>query len=424
MPPQVTDVIGTAAASTCIGARFTGCLNLPGQTWRRGNNTRAFEPPGCALLGRAHDAGCVRQPKSVRLTSMPAGATEVSNGVSFAQPLGVPGYNAFDSAWGDYDNDGLPDLLIGRICTTSTTCNGLYHNDGAMTFTEIQTSISQATLPSGADVGRAAKVAWGDYDNDGYLDALVGNSDSAGTASFGNRGENQNYLAGSYNELHRNNRDGTFTMVMGGTISAAVTSTQAIAFCDTVGDGWLDVLVGNWLAANELHRNNRDGTFTLVTDASFVQGSEATLPMSIACGDFDGDGSADVLIAHQFVWTSRYGLPGGTPGHQLHINRGDGTFMSQGTGTFFAASTANAPYLDEPISHQYPWGEFGDLVIGDYDADGDLDILVTHFQQNMLFANDGNAVFTLAHTIGGIGSTPKVAFVDYDGDGTRAAPSL
>jgi hypothetical protein len=92
-------------------------------------------------------------------------------------------------AWGDYDNDGYSDLLIAGMGTTSNLIARIYHNLGNGTFVNsgaILTGVSQAA------------VAWGDYDNDGFLDALV-----CGTTN------NNAFLAIS--RLYHNNGNGTFT---------------------------------------------------------------------------------------------------------------------------------------------------------------------------------------------------------------------
>src|SRR5207244_1269721 len=76
-------------------------------------------------------------------------------------PEGVGG-----GAWGDYDNDGLPDLFI---TSRGGAQNGLYHNRGVGAFSKVTTG-SELVLPSGAQ-GRGC--AWGDFDNDGYPDLIV-----------------------------------------------------------------------------------------------------------------------------------------------------------------------------------------------------------------------------------------------------------
>jgi hypothetical protein len=135
---------------------------------------------------------------------------------------------AYCAAWGDYDNDGFPDLFI-----TSDT-NRLYHNNGNGTFTLI-TPDSMLTLPGGS-VG----CTWGDYDNDGYLDLFVSNS-------------------GGPNGLFHNNGDGTFTQVLDGDPVNDGGAGLTCIFCGWVdydNDGFLDLYFEAWPDADDLQSQN------------------------------------------------------------------------------------------------------------------------------------------------------------------------
>jgi hypothetical protein len=99
-------------------------------------------------------------------------------------------------AWGDYDNDGYLDLLltgnIGRY-TSKTGATRLYHNNGDGSFSEVT---------SGLPAVWGSSAAWGDYDNDGYLDIVL-----SGVT---------NSSSGFMTRVYRSNGNGTFTDVQAG----------------------------------------------------------------------------------------------------------------------------------------------------------------------------------------------------------------
>jgi hypothetical protein len=137
------------------------------------------------------------------------------------------------ATWGDYDNDGFPDLFVtGNSGTTDT----LYHNNGDGTFTA-DASGPMSLGPNGNG------CAWGDYDNDGYLDLVI-------TSCEGN------------NRLFHNNGDGSFTEITSG----APVDDGGPGFCgdfvswvDYNNDGYLDlfitVLADRGLTSNLLYQN-------------------------------------------------------------------------------------------------------------------------------------------------------------------------
>jgi hypothetical protein len=149
--------------------------------------------------------------------------------------------NPWGLAWGDYDNDGRLDLFV----TGMTATNRLYHNDGNGIFSRI-TSAPMLRPPSG---GGYRACAWGDYDNDGYLDLFMGGYNAT-------------------NALFHNNGDGTFTKVLSG---APVQEGKDGIYCNACGwadydnDGFLDLLVTrapadsstttNWLYHNNGNSN-------------------------------------------------------------------------------------------------------------------------------------------------------------------------
>jgi hypothetical protein len=145
--------------------------------------------------------------------------------------------NPWGSAWGDYDNDGLLDLFV----TGMTAGNRLYHNNGDGVFTNV-TSGPMLPPPTG---GGSSACAWGDYDNDGYLDLFVCGYNAT-------------------NRLFHNNGDGTLTQVLSG---PPVNERGAGIYCQSCGwadydnDGCLDLFVTRGTASgapisNLLYHNN------------------------------------------------------------------------------------------------------------------------------------------------------------------------
>jgi hypothetical protein len=242
-------------------------------------------------------------------------------------------------AWGDYDNDGYIDLFVSNERGQN---NFLFHNNGDGTFTKI---ISGKIV---TDHGFSTGCAWGDYDNDGYLDLFVPNN-------------NEN------NFLYHNNRDGTFDKITSGRIVTDGGSSFGAAWGDYDNDGFLDLFVANVNQKNFLYRNNGDGTFTKITSGAIV--NDVGYSWGAAWGDYDNDGHLDLFVAN--------GPPSG-PGQNdfLYHNNGDGTFTKITTG-----SLAN----DGAIGDGCAWG--------DYNNDGFLDLFVTNLndQNNLLYRNNGNS---------------------------------
>jgi hypothetical protein len=139
---------------------------------------------------------------------------------------------AVGGAWGDYDNDGFPDLFV---TSNSGTQNRLYHNSGDGTFTNI-ISGPMLSRPVGA---QSRGAAWGDYDNDGFLDLFVVNS-------LGN------------NQLFHNNGDGTLTEILSGdpvNDGDAHTYYNHGGWVDYDNDGFLDLFVSSPGTDTALGRN-------------------------------------------------------------------------------------------------------------------------------------------------------------------------
>jgi hypothetical protein len=254
-------------------------------------------------------------------------------------PVGQSGGNSRGCAWGDYDNDGRIDLFVANEQGQN---NFLFHNDGGGTFTRI-TSGSIVN-----DGGPSYGCAWGDYDNDGFLDLFVANL-------------NQN------NFLYHNNRDGTFTRITSGRIVNDGGASQGCAWGDYDNDGLLDLFVANRNQKNFLYHNEGNGTFTAINNASVV--NDVGYSWSPAWVDYDNDGFLDLFVANGPV-------SGAGQNNFLYHNNGDRTFTRV---------TAGAVVNDGASSGGCAWG--------DYNNDGFVDLFVSNLngQNNLLYRNEANS---------------------------------
>src|SRR5205085_1512247 len=131
-------------------------------------------------------------------------------------------------AWADYDNDGLPDLVVGNYRGNR---NLLYHNEGEGRFTSITNS---PIVSAAAD---SSFCAWGDYDNDGYFDLFIAAHQTN-------------------NALYHNNGNGTFTKVTNSIVMTDYTHSFGGAWGDYDNDGFLDLLVSGVGTGCWLYHNN------------------------------------------------------------------------------------------------------------------------------------------------------------------------
>ena len=299
-------------------------------------------------------AACSRVPQAPALFQLlPPGRTGVTfaNTITTNDSVNVQNdvyiYNGAGVAVGDINNDGLPDVFL----TGNMVSSRLYLNTGDMRFEDITERAGVTTHrwatgatmvdinsdgyldiyvsvsgPEGskgadranllfinkgdgtfteaaarygiADTGFATHAAFLDYDGDGYLDLFLLNNSpkdfSRAEASGHPLGVSSTSTEG-YNELYRNNGDGTFTNVSRKAgILAKLGYGLGVAVGDLNGDGWPDVYVSNDVAPNDvLYINNGDGTFTDRAAGSLRHASLAGMGVDIA--DFNNDGRADIL---------------------------------------------------------------------------------------------------------------------------------
>jgi len=296
-------------------------------------------------------------------------------------------YFAIGQAWGDFDADGLPDLYV----TDDGGPNTLYVNRGDGSF-ELAGASAEVALPERASAG----AVFVDYDNDGHQDLYVLNLGP--------------------NALFHNDGGRGFTDVTARAGVGDAGRGQTASWGDYDGDGWLDLYVANWFCdcgepfphgnSDRLYHNEGDGTFTDVTpllgDPITGAGFAATFL------DYDDDGDLDIYLAND------QGRPepwetGETWRNVLWRNDGEGC-----GGWCFEDVTVEAG-ADLRIDAM-------GLAVGDYDADGDLDIYVSNSPPHMaLLRNEGDGKFTEVAAAAGVttdaGSGWGTTFLDYDLDG-------
>ncbi len=201
------------------------------------------------------------------------------------------------AAWGDFDGDGRPDLIV-----TSYDRLALYRNNGDGTFTDI-TARARLDRLRGFWAG-ATPI---DYNRDGKLDIYIcGYTQYDPTSVHGTSKQYATEVPASLNPsafkpernlLLRNNGDGTFTDVAkkAGVEDLTGRSLSAAA-ADFDEDGWPDIYVANDVSDNTLYRNRGDGTFEDLSHSALV--SDYRGAMGLAIGDWDGDGDTDIFITH------------------------------------------------------------------------------------------------------------------------------
>ena len=333
---------------------------------------------------------------------------------------------------GDYDNDGFDDIFI--------TCWGrnlLFHNNGDGTFSEV--AGKAGLLRPGTHY--ATGCTWVDYNRDGRLDLFVSHYVVFDRETTPPRGKNASCSyrgvpvycgpAGLPLEgcrLYRNNGDGSFTDVSDESgiskVKPGYALTAAAAYFD--GDGWPDIYVACDTSPSLLFRNNRDGTFSeqgLESGVSLSEDGQEQAGMGLAIGDFDADGNLDILKTHFRDDTPALYRGNGKGFYRdVTLRAGLGVetrFVSWGAGMvdldndglpdlFFATGMvypepgeklADAPYKTPPVLFRnLGGGKFEELLagagpgleaahssrgvaFGDFDNDGDVDILVIHMNE-------------------------------------------
>jgi hypothetical protein len=312
----------------------------------------------------------------------------------------------------DYDNDGAPDLLVlrgGWLGTHGRYPNSLLRNRGDGTFEDVTEAAGLLSFHP------TQTAAWGDFDNDGWLDVFIGNETTQATEPHPC-------------QLFRNNGDGTFTDVARSLGLADLGFVKGVAWGDYDNDGWLDLYVSRKGEPNLLFRNTgRRGT----GETPWSPAAQAFNDVSARAGvrepmhgfatwfwDYDNDGWLDLFVAG-FSMSSLDDIPAAHLGGRHRAER-PRLYRNLRNGTF--EDVTRRVRLDRVILVM--GANFGDL-----DNDGWLDVYLgtgdvdyRALLPNRLLRNDAGRAFQDVTTSSGTGHLQKghgISFADFDNDGDQ-----
>ena len=321
----------------------------------------------------------------------------------------------------DFNNDGFPDLYL-----TGVGQNRLLRNTGRGSFVDVT-----AAAGLGNRTGFSTSAVWFDYDRDGHLDLFVCNYvrwSPEADVFCSLDGRTKSYCTpeayrGTTCWLFRNRGNGTFEDVTAKSgLFDASSKSLGVAMLDFDQDGWPDLFVANDTQPNKLYRNNRDGTFremAVRAGVAFAEDGRARAGMGVDAGDFRRTGREGLAVTNfdnemigLYEWTG-----GGFLDRAEETGVGAASRKTLGFGCLFfdadldghldllavnghiddsVRNLARGPAYAQPphLFLNNGQGRFRDistevgsgfrapkvgrgLALGDFDRDGDLDVLLT-----------------------------------------------
>jgi hypothetical protein len=330
-----------------------------------------------------------------------------NGGTLTATPVYTPTDLGSRAQWGDYDNDGDPDIFVlrGGWCEVfGRQPNSLLRNNGDETFTDV-------TIESGLFSKHPTQTGvWSDFNNDGWLDLFIGNETSKSTGP-------------EPCELYINNQNGTFSEAALKAGCQIVEFIKGVTAGDYNNDGLTDLFLSStfghrFLLKNTGIKNSLPQFIDVTLEAGFGDVVVPTFPTWF--WDYNNDGWLDIFacgygfgvsIAHTSC-TEALGIPNTASFMYLYKNNKDGTFTNVSKEAGFNKSV-------------FAMGS----NFGDIDNDGYLDMylgtgnpLFSELAPNRLFKNMGNETFadvTIPARVGNLQKGHGVAISDIDNDGDQ-----
>ena len=305
---------------------------------------------------------------------------EATSGLNIEKNNGV--------AVADYDGDNDLDIFVVAVAMDDendpNSHSRLFRNNNNGTFTDVtEASGLMNLLPYNPNLkeitgltGLRHGVSWGDYDNDGFPDLFLTNSNSV--------------------QLFHNEKNGTFVDVTqsSGIIGNNICRNMGATWFDYNKDGYLDLFINSWKVCNSntLYLNNRNGTFTNKTAQTGIIPELSLSSFTAVPFDINNDNWMDLYVSNDFKKPN-----------SLFLNQGGNSFVDK----------ASDYKLDSKMD------DMG-ITVGDFNNDGFFDFFITGIDENALLQNDGTNHFTevsAENNITGTGWAWGTHFADFDLDG-------
>ncbi len=312
--------------------------------------------------------------------------------INVTELVGLGGLNGYNGGvWGDFNNDGYLDIYL-----TSKKTNLLLRNLGGLYFNDVTVKTFGSLSPEPTEA-----AAWGDFNNDGFLDLYVANMERAGVE----------HALCSGDHLWKNDEGTKFQDVTeAGSIKSVegIMCGRGVIWGDFNNDGFSDIMVSNYrLDPNFLWQNNGNSSFTDVAKEKGVQGRKVKKSfghtIGSVFGDIDNDGDLDLFSANL--------------AHPRYIELSDKSMVliNSGSHSYNFQNTFKKSGITYAETHSDP-------SFGDVDNDGDLDLYVTSIyakRNSFLYMNDGNGKFSDVSWLSGtrVKNGWGSAFADIDNDG-------